>query len=572
MNKSIFLVTSFCTCLACIFLGYAIFGLTVNNKTQENIELQTQNEMIIDQLNILTASNSTLTNDKTQLLVCLADLNSKYDDAQSEIGDLKEQLRQAQASGTADAETISNLQLQLQQKQSQLDDLLTKINEYELRISNLELQLSDSNNTIESLVSELNKSNELFQKVISGEVTEITVEDFGDITEIRPYAFYGCSQLISVEFPDTLTSIGDYAFSYCFGLTAVEIPNSLKTAGMSAFEGCFNLKSIYVSDISIWASIDFYNETANPCSVYESSSILGVGHRGGDLIIDGEKISENIVLQNITSIGSYSFCNMNLIKSVSIPNSVTRVKTGAFHGCTNLDSVYISDVDSWAGISFSHNNANPLSLSQSPKLYLGNQELTDIVLTNVINIGIRAFEGYVHLKSVTIPNSVTDIGSNAFSGCIVDSVMYETSGDGYVFENGILTITKSMSISRTPAWYSDSLNPLVLEVVFDDSIEFTCISQHAFWGCSSLTSITIPSSIYQFGNSSFLNCLSLTSLIVLRSFPPDLNGPTQFFTKIPFIYVPDESIDLYKTDEGITAEWSRYSDYIYGLSSYEGGA
>ena len=61
---------------------------------------------------------------------------------------------------------------------------------------------------------------------------------------VRDYAFYSCSNLISVSFPNA-TSIGDAAFRECSSLTSVSFPN-VTSIGGSAFTSCMNLISIYV--------------------------------------------------------------------------------------------------------------------------------------------------------------------------------------------------------------------------------------------------------------------------------------------------------------------------------------
>ena len=94
-----------------------------------------------------------------------------------------------------------------------------------------------------------------------------------------------------------------------------------------------------------------------------------------------------------------------------------------------------------------------------------------------------SFERCSGLTSVTIPNSVTSIGSSAFSGCIgLTSVTIPNSvtsiGD-YVFYNciGLTSVTIPNSVDS--------------------------IGHGAFWGCSSLTSVTIPNSVISIGDDAF---------------------------------------------------------------------
>ena len=103
-----------------------------------------------------------------------------------------------------------------------------------------------------------------------------------------------------------------------------------------------------------------------------------------------------------------------------------------------------------------------------------------------------SFERCSGLTSVTIPNSVTSIGSSAFSGCsgltsvtIPNSV---TSIGDYVFYNciGLTSVTIPNSVDS--------------------------IGHGAFWGCSSLTSVTIGNSVISIGDNAFYYCTGLTTL------------------------------------------------------------
>lgn len=62
------------------------------------------------------------------------------------------------------------------------------------------------------------------------------------IAQVRSYAFYGCSQLTSIDLPLVFT-IQDSAFSYCSRLTSVELPLA-GTIGQAAFYGCLQLTSV----------------------------------------------------------------------------------------------------------------------------------------------------------------------------------------------------------------------------------------------------------------------------------------------------------------------------------------
>ena len=67
-----------------------------------------------------------------------------------------------------------------------------------------------------------------------------------DVTSIGDYAFYGCTELASINIPGSVSSIGNSAFYGCSGLTSVSISEGVKSLGSSAFSGCKLLTSVVI--------------------------------------------------------------------------------------------------------------------------------------------------------------------------------------------------------------------------------------------------------------------------------------------------------------------------------------
>lgn len=145
--------------------------------------------------------------------------------------------------------------------------------------------------------------------------------------------------------------------------------------------------------------------------------------------------------------------------------------------------------------------------------------LTSIVVPcGVMSIGQSAFNYCISLTSINIPNSVTSIGGSAFANCtnltsvtIPNSV---TSIGGSTFYNCskltsiIIPNSITSSIGQNTFWGCRNLASVTI------GNRVTSIGACAFYDCCNLTSITIPNSVTSIGYNAFYNCSALTSISI----------------------------------------------------------
>ena len=224
-----------------------------------------------------------------------------------------------------------------------------------------------------------------------------------------PSAFGGATALTSIEFPkdvafaDTITGL----LKGCTSLTSVSLPASVTKIPSHMFDGCTSLTSVTaLSEIESIGDGAFQN----------CSSLTGIDFPG-----------------TLTSIGSSAF--QGCASLVSVPNlsKVTNMGWGAFYKCKKLRaSVDLSSLQSVPGYAFCYAPVKIVGLCDSL------QSIGDwaFIWSNVAvqlpetleKIGNYAFYGGTLPEQLSIPDSVTSVGTAAFSG--VDGVKDVTIGRG----------------------------------------------------------------------------------------------------------------------------------------------
>ncbi len=273
------------------------------------------------------------------------------------------------------------------------------------------------------------------------------------------------------------------------------------------------------------------------------ATITGYSGNATALYIPGEIDGHEVV-----AIGDRAFENRTDLRTVMIPDSVTRINIGAFSGCINLANITLSKKIEKIGENAFY-NCDSLQSVEIPKCLndvYARYDSIDIpngVFNECSNLKTIIFEegstviadalfrGCDGLESVTIPNTVTQIYGYAFADC-------------KNLKN--INISDSVTVLEENVFQNDTS---ITEINLPDSI--TALGRGVFSGCDRLKSIVIPDSVTNIGISAFSECKNLESVTLSKEL--EKIGENAFYNcdSLQSIEIPKSLKDVYATYDSI---------------------
>ena len=281
-------------------------------------------------------------------------------------------------------------------------------------------------------------------------------------------------------------------------------------------------------------------------------------------------IPDEIDGHEVVAIGDSAFENRTDLRTVMIPDSVTRINIGVFSGCINLANITLSKKIEKIGENAFY-NCDSLQSVEIPKclndvyarydsIYIPNgvfnecSNLKTIIFEEGSTVIADAlFRGCDGLESVTIPNTVTQIYGYAFADC-------------RNLKN--INISDSVTVLGENVFQNDTS---ITEINLPDSI--TALGRGAFSGCNRLKSIVIPDSVTNIGISAFSECKNLESVTLSKGL--EKIGENAFYNcdSLQSIEIPKSLKDVYATYDsiytpnGVFNECSRLKTIVFEKGS-----
>ena len=283
-----------------------------------------------------------------------------------------------------------------------------------------------------------------------------------------------------------------------------------------------------------------YDDNKNTCTV------IGIGEAIGETDI---VIPSNVGNYIVTEIGRSAFANQTQISQITLPETIVKIFTYAFEGCTGLTSIEIpknaiiqsdafkfcsgltkmslplgeSKFGSIFGIeSYDGAYGTPIYSGTTTSYYIPNG-LTSITIVSLVDKTIpeSAFSNCKSITDIKIECDINVIGVSAFAGC-----------------TGLTEFKIPQGVSQIDNWAFG--NTALTEIELPESL--VTIAGEAFYDCKFLKSITVPNNVTSIGEGAFRGCSSLESIT------------------LPFV-----------GNSRTATETEKLFGYIFGQSTYEGG-
>lgn len=323
---------------------------------------------------------------------------------------------------------------------------------------------------------------------------------FSSVTTLNAQEFNGCTNLLVIELPQNLTTIGNDTFKHCI-FERIEIPDSVTTMYVNTFQYCTELKYLYIGkgfkNYSVNANKGSHGtldtiivHPDNPYMHSPDNCNAVIRKSDNALIIGG---CNSVIHPSVKTIFNGAFRSVSGITKLTIPSTLRVIEDYSFTG-TKLSTIETDSVDCKIGRHF----CVVTPYDSQP---------------NAINVLCGSFWKYIASKQ---------------------------ESDTLTIPDGVIYMTERISDTK------------LKKIIFPDSTRE--LGNYVCRDATSLEYIELGSGITTIGYAAFKNVKS-DCVIVCKMLSPTsgINSVHPWFPKTATFYVPDESLDIYKS------KWSLFN-------------
>lgn len=241
-----------------------------------------------------------------------------------------------------------------------------------------------------------------------GGINTFVTKEAGKLKEVGAYCFEGSDSFVEFDFRDEpyLKTVGQGAFKDCHNLKLLMLPDSVTTISKQM---CYNDDSL--QNIGADAVTTIEEEAFYSCDSLENEPFDKVESIGDNAFYGCRMLRSVSLPETLTSLGESAFENCTLLGQAEINADIPGIPRYCFYGCRSLTKVTFD--------SASRSAKNTLKVigvdafAQCSKL-----EKVDLSeFTSLTQIGEGAFSGNSSLINIKLPESLQKINNSCFEGC-----------------------------------------------------------------------------------------------------------------------------------------------------------
>lgn len=376
-------------------------------------------------------------------------------------------------------------------------------------------------------------------------------EEYAVVSFINKYQY--SQNIKQVTLPASLVHLGDYAFRYYQQLQELDVPENVASIGSNIFYGADQLRLLRLHTLTPPACSGAFGGSSNKkvmipdscihayrvaniwtdCLLVEEHPVAvtaEIAEPGelGRLIVDiaghQQEVNKLIVTGELNTDDWNTIKNMKNLIEVDLSQTVnTFIPSSQFNGKWAIERVEL-----------------PQNLTTINSYAFYRTSLKTIAIPDkVTEIGSSAFSDCSRLERIDLPHSVTSLGGDCFSSC--DSLKHVTlsnqlttipSGCFSCCDLGEIQIPASVKTINYDAFYS---NNHLKSIIFEEGLQ--TIGNGAFRACA-ISSLSLPLTLKTIESRAFANCSSLESLELNEGLQSINNDAFYDCTKLTEVVLP----------------------------------
>jgi hypothetical protein len=356
-------------------------------------------------------------------------------------------------------------------------------------------------------------------------ITSIVLPD--SITLIEENAFWGCSSLRSINIPNKVQKIDSFAFESCSKLESIDIPSSVKEIGMYAFSDCSGIRRINVDrDNRNYCSEDGVLYSKDKSVLYKVPPCF-------------EKFT---IPSSVSRLDYNAFSDGCKLTTMVIPANVVDIESGGvFDDCKDIKGFVVDKSNPvYRDINGALCSKDGKELIRVPEGF-ETFKMPDCILT----IKEEAFWGCEKLTEIEISKNVMKIETEVFTETYGNRRFVVAEDNSCFCEmNGAICSKDGKTLLHVPIGLETFTVPDGIVYINVDSNDS---QSNAFESNEKLTSLTIPSSVIQIGEYTFMDCEKLVELHMKHPTPLEaFDEKSDLDVAKVTLYVPRGSEEAYR--------------------------